>query len=141
RDPLAEWLRPPAPAPAPEVAAALARALLPPEADRLPPRWLRPDQQLSFRRALAAVLRYGGALLADPVGTGKTYIALAVAAEIGPNRPIHVIVPASLRPQWLEAAARTGLEILPHSHETLSRGRRPGRDGGAVVVDESHRFR
>lgn len=123
------------------MAAALARALLPPAADREPPQWLRADQQLSFRRALAAVQRYGGALLADPVGTGKTYIALAVAAALQPDRPAQVFAPASLRPQWHEAGKRTGLDILFHSHETLSRGRAPGRHGGAVVVDESHRFR
>ncbi len=123
------------------MAAALARALLPPTADRAPPPWLRLDQQLSFGRALAAVHRYGGALLADPVGTGKTYIALAVAAALLPNRSVHVIAPASLRAQWQEAGRRTGLDILFHSHETLSRGRPPGRQGGAVVVDESHRFR
>lgn len=141
RDPLSQWLRPPAPAPALRVAAALARALLPPAAVQTPPGWLRPDQDLSFRRALAAVHRYNGALLADPVGTGKTYIALAVAATLQPSRPIQVVAPAALRAQWLEAGRRAGLEVLVHSHETLSRGRAPPRVRAAVVVDESHRLR
>jgi len=141
RDPLAAWLRPGPPAPPGAVASALARALLPPEAGDEPPPWLRPDQKLSFHRTLAAVRRHGGALLADPVGTGKTYVALGVAAALEPAHPIHVIGPASLRQQWREAAARLGLEIRFHSHEALSRGRAPPSRRGVAIVDESHRFR
>ncbi len=140
-DPLAAWLRPGPPAPADGVAATLARALLPEEATDAPPPWLRDDQRLSFRRAMAAVRRHGGALLADGVGTGKTFIALAVANAIEPGRPVHVIAPAALRGQWCEAAGRTGVSIRTHSHETLSRGRAPPSAGGAVIIDESHRFR
>src|SRR4051794_25652679 len=53
-----------------EVARALVRSLIPAEADACPPPWLLPGQARSFRRALAALQRYGGALLADPVGSG-----------------------------------------------------------------------
>ncbi|HSE53926.1 MAG TPA: helicase-related protein [Gemmatimonadales bacterium] len=141
RRPLEAWLRAGPPAPPSQVAAALARAMLPPEAPDQPPIWLRPDQRLSFRRAVAAVRRHGGALLADGVGTGKTWIGLAVAATIEPARPIYVIAPAGLRSQWHEAAARIGLTIVSHSHETLSRGRPPPEGAGPVVIDESHRFR
>ena len=123
------------------MAAALARALLPPEAPADPPAWLRADQRLSFRRALAAVRRFGGALLADGVGTGKTYIALAVAAALEPRRPVCVLAPAALVPQWREIARHTRVPVQLHSHETLSRGRLPNGDPGAVIVDESHRFR
>jgi hypothetical protein len=90
---------------------------------------------------MAAVRRHGGALLADGVGTGKTFIALAVANAIEPGRPVHVIAPAALRGQWSEAAGRTGVSIRTHSHETLSRGRAPPQAGGTVIIDESHRFR
>ena len=141
RSPLQAWLRAGPAAPPRQVAAALARAMLPPEVDDPPPCWLRADQRLSFRRAVAAVRRHGGALLADGVGTGKTWIGLAVAATIEPSRPIYVIAPAGLRSQWHEAAARIGLTIVSHSHETLSRGRPPPNGAGPVVIDESHRFR
>lgn len=141
RRPLQAWLRAGPPAPPSQVAAALARAMLPPEAPDHPPSWLRADQQLSFRRAVAAIRRHGGALLADGVGTGKTWISLAVAAAIEPARPIYVIAPAGIRSQWHEAAARVGLTIVSHSHETLSRGRPPPDRAGPVIVDESHRFR
>jgi superfamily II DNA or RNA helicase len=106
-----------------------------------PPDWLRPDQRLSFQRLLAAVLRFNGALLADGVGTGKTFIALAVAASLEPRRPIQVLAPAALLPQWKEAAARIGILARLHSHETLSRGRPPTAEAGVVIIDESHRFR
>ena len=141
RDPLTAWLAP-GPAAAPEaVAAALARALLPPESDQSAPRWLRTDQRLSFRRALAAVSRFDGVLLADGVGTGKTWVALAVAQALDPRRPIQVLAPASLLAQWREVAARAGVSIRLHSHETLSRGRLPAAAPGVVIIDESHRFR
>jgi superfamily II DNA or RNA helicase len=140
-NPLASWLTPGPPAPAEAVAARLARALMPEEAEDPPPSWLRNDQVLSFRRALAAVRRHRGALLADGVGTGKTFIALAVARAIEPDRAAHAIVPAVLRNQWNEAARRAGVSIRIHTHETLSRGRAPPPTGGAVIIDESHRFR
>src|SRR5687767_1497984 len=141
RRPLEAWLRAGPPAPPNQVAAALARAMLPPEAPDQPPPWLRADQRLSFRRAVAAIRRHGGALLADGVGTGKTWIGLAVASAIEPARPIYVIAPAGIRSQWHEAAARIGLTIVSHSHETLSRGRPPSDRAGPVIIDESHRFR
>jgi hypothetical protein len=141
QDPLAGWLRL-GPATAPEsLAAALARAMLPPQADDAPPSWLRGDQRLSFSRALAAVRRYGGAVLADGVGTGKTFIGLAAAAAADPAKPIHVLAPAALLAQWREAAARVGVRVLLHSHETLSRGRLPPAAAGPVVIDESQRCR
>ena len=141
RNPLAAWLRPPLPAPPRGVAAALARAMLPREAPDDPPAWLRADQRLSFRRLLGAVRRHRGALLADAVGSGKTYIALAVAAALEPGRPIQVLIPAVLRSQWEAAARTTRLVVVVHSHETLSRGRAPPPGRGIVIIDESHRFR
>lgn len=145
RNPLAAALRA-GPAVSPErVAAALTRALLPPLAPDPPPAWLRGDQRLSFGRALAAVRRYRGALLADPVGTGKTWIGLAVAHALEPGRPITVIAPAIVLDQWREVASRAGVKAQLWSHERLSRGRVPeelrGGGGGAVLVDESHRLR
>ncbi|NOT07965.1 MAG: DEAD/DEAH box helicase [Gemmatimonadales bacterium] len=141
REPLASWLRPGPVAPAEEVAAALAAAMLPAEAEDDPPAWLRSDQRLSFRRALAAIRRFDGAILADPVGSGKTFIALAVAAALAPGRIISVLAPAVVLPQWREAASLVGLPICAHSHETVSRGRLPAERRGPVIVDESHRFR
>lgn len=123
------------------MAARLARALVPPQAPDLPPGWLRPDQRLSFGRALGAIRRYSGALLADQPGTGKTWIGLAAVSALQPGHPIHVLAPATLRSQWTRVANRTGLEIHFHSHEQLSRGKSPPATPGPVIIDESHRMR
>ena len=80
-DPLLTVLRPGPLSYGAAVAASLARSLLPAEDISPPPQWLLPSQQRSFRRVLAAVRRHRGAVLADPVGSGKTYVALAVAAS------------------------------------------------------------
>jgi hypothetical protein len=123
------------------VAAALARSLAPPEADAAAPHWLWPSQQTAWRRVIAAIDTHGGALLADPVGTGKTYVALAAAARFNAGRRTTCLIPASLRDQWEEASRRTGVSIVTSTHQQVSRGRLPPHSGRLVVIDESHRFR
>ncbi|HEU4828249.1 MAG TPA: DEAD/DEAH box helicase [Gemmatimonadales bacterium] len=120
------------------VAAALARAALPAEAADPAPEWLLPRQVRAYARALAAVRRFGGALLADAVGTGKTYIALAVAKALMGRATC--IVPAALTGQWRATAARLGVPVALSSHERVSRGTLP-RAEGLVIVDESHHYR
>ena len=140
-DPLLTSLRlPPASSPL-SVAASLARSLAPAEADVTPPGWLLPEQLASLRRAIAALRRYRGAVLADPVGSGKTYIALAVASICNPGRPTACLVPATLRRQWEHTAATLGVDVMVGSHEQASRGRLPACTRGLVIVDESHHFR
>ena len=85
--------------------------------------------------------RYGGALLADAVGSGKTYVALAVAATLNPRGSTACVVPATLAAQWCLAAARTGVRVEIVSHERLSRGSTPQGARGLVIIDESHHFR
>jgi hypothetical protein len=103
--------------------------------------WLRPEQVQSFRRALHALRRFGGALLADPVGSGKTYVALAVAAALEPRRPAVCLAPATLVAQWRVTADALGAGIVVCSHEAASRGRLPDASRGLVIVDEAHHFR
>lgn len=126
-------------APLEQVRCSLIRSLAPIEADGAIPAWLRPEQVAPFRRALAAIERYRGVLVADPVGSGKTYVALAVAAALGETTV--AVVPASLKDQWQRIALQLGVPISLHSHEALSRGRIPDPRARLVVVDESHRFR
>lgn len=104
-----------------------------------PPAWLLPGQLRSFRRAVAALDRFGGALIANPVGSGKTYVALAVAAARRP--PAVCLVPAMLAPQWSEVARRLGVCVEIGTHEQASRGRLPEIRTGLVIIDESHHFR
>jgi hypothetical protein len=138
-DPLRTALAPGPPAPPTEVARALARSMLPDESALPPPPWLLPGQTRSFRRVLAALDRYGGALLADPVGSGKTYVALAVAAAH--RRTAVCLVPAMLAQQWAEVARRLGVSVEIGTHQQASRGRLPEVRTGLVIIDESHHFR
>jgi hypothetical protein len=101
---------------------------------------LLPEQVQSFRRVLAALRRHRGAVLADPVGSGKTYVALAAAAAL--NRgSTACLVPATLLTQWESVATRLGVRVTLCSHEQVSRGRLPRDTRGLVVIDESHHFR
>ncbi len=139
-EPLVTALRPgPLTSPA-RVAAALARSLAPEEAEDVPPAWLWPEQQVSFRRAVGAIRRHGGALLADPVGAGKTYVALAVAAACT-RRPTTSLVPAALVDQWRAVAATLRVPVVVWSHERVSRGALPAHCGPFVLIDESHHYR
>ena len=121
-----------------EVAAALARAALAPVTSEPSPEWLLPRQRRSHARLVAALRRFGGALLADPVGTGKTYVALAVARSLGGRATC--IVPATLTSRWRAISAALGVPAVVSSHERASRGTLP-RPDGLIIVDESHHYR
>ena len=132
------------PSPDPSLAGVLnlvARALEPPRAPDSPPPWLKPEQTASFARAVEAVRRHGAACIVDPVGSGKTYVGLAVAAALNGRRPTVCIVPAALTSQWTTVAAGLEIAVVIHSHERASRGRLPDRRPALVLIDESHRFR
>jgi len=152
-EPLAVALRPRGgQAPARAVASRAARALLDEPAlekagpEAWPP-WLAPHQIPAAERLSAILARHGGALLADAVGLGKSYVALAVALAQG--EPFALVVPAVLVPQWRALLDRFGVAAAIVTHESLSR---PDGSVGAqhaaplhhvrlVVVDEAHRFR
>src|SRR3989441_225590 len=99
-EPLACLLRPGAEAPPALVAAASARALLDlaplEETAQAWPSWLAPHQVPAAERLLAIQRRYGGALLADAVGLGKSYVALAVA--LARQESFALVEPAVLVP-------------------------------------------
>jgi hypothetical protein len=118
----------------------MVEALQPLEAEMVMPAWLRPAQRPLVRRTAAAIARHGGALLAAPVGAGKTWMALALAQALHPDEPVPVLVPASLRSHWLRTAATVGIELRLGTHTAASRGRLP--DGGSLaIIDESQHFR
>ena len=125
-----------------QTAAALARLRDP----RPFPPWLRPEQQVTCSQLLPILKHFQCALLADPVGSGKTWVALGVAATWGGGDPPVALVPAGILSQWSRAAAAAGVPITLWSHERLSRGTLPAdllrrAPGSLVIVDESHHFR
>ena len=104
--------------------------------------WLAPHQVPAVARLRAILARYGGALLADAVGLGKSYVALAVA--LGTGEPFALVVPAVLVPQWRSLLARHDSRAPILTHESLS-GRSIRLTAyptiRLLVVDEAHRFR
>ena len=103
---------------------------------------LRPHQQSVVARLRSAIEEFGGALLCDEVGMGKTFVALALSREC---QEAHVVGPAVLQDMWLRAAASAGQRLDFVSTESLSRRGAEQSDKAApielLIVDEAHHFR
>jgi superfamily II DNA or RNA helicase len=76
-------------------------------------------------------------LLADAVGLGKTYVALAIASKY---RKTVVVAPPSLLSQWRQVSGQLGITVAVFSDQSLSRARIPPVSE-LLIVDEAHRFR
>ncbi|HET9728536.1 MAG TPA: helicase-related protein, partial [Acidimicrobiia bacterium] len=100
---------------------------------------LHPHQRRAVVRISKLLASHGGALLADPTGLGKTYVALAVASDVD---HLLIVCPAALRENWTRALDRAGRTAQLISRERLSRGI-PDQTGAPelVIVDESHHLR
>src|SRR5687767_5966615 len=62
---------------------------------------LAPHQVDAVATVEAISARYGGAIVADGVGLGKTFVALAVIERaVTAGTLVQVVVPASLRMDW-----------------------------------------
>ena len=122
-----------------EARAAIARAWLEARGgDTLGRIVLRPHQRSAAARLRHMLAEHGGALLADPVGLGKTFTALAAVRDMG---RVLVIAPAALRPMWTDALASAATTADFVSYQALSRGRvrLPAHD--IVIADEAHHMR
>ena len=119
-------------------------------------------QKDGAKSAIARLLRHNGCILADSVGLGKTYTALAVIKffELR-NERVLVLYPKKLRENWALYPAYTAHTNNPFdkdrfgytllSHTDLSRdtgkagdidlARFNWRNFDLVVIDESHNFR
>jgi len=108
----------------------------------LPP-WLLPHQADAVRRCRAILRRFGGVLLADGVGLGKTYVALALALlERAQGGDAAAVVPAALRAEWMRVSRETGVPLALHTHTRLARGAPVlGDRVSLLLVDEAHAFR
>ncbi len=98
--------------------------------------------QLDAVVRLRAILRSMHiALLADDVGLGKTFAALAIARDY---HHVRVIAPAALLPMWRNAIARTTCHhVRPESLQRFSRMSvsAPFTPGTLVIIDEAHHLR
>lgn len=114
--------------------------------------WFQEDAAFRLIRLLNS--RSRGALLADAVGLGKTFMAMAVIHHFlytreGPRRgrgkPILVVVPKSLVPMWERELKDKGFdwacEILTVQMLRADFDVRPYQEADLVVIDEAHRLR
>jgi len=102
-----------------------------------PPAWLYEHQRIGAKRIAGRLNAFGCAILADAVGLGKTYTALAMATRY---RKVTVVTPAILMSQWSAVKTQLGIEAHLVSHESLSRSATLPQSE-IVIVDEAHRFR
>src|SRR5688572_14710355 len=99
---------------------------------------LQPHQVAVIRRLTSAINEFGGALLCDEVGMGKTFVALAVARRF--KSPL-VVAPAALEEMWHDALCRTGLTAPFITYERLSRCAAPDLGADLLILDEAHHAR
>ncbi len=105
---------------------------------------LHTHQAEAVERLQPLLQQHGGALLADDVGLGKTYVALAIAQRYAHT---SVLAPAGLVPMWRDAEQRAFGErrLTVHSLHQFSRARVPVQTQPdahrLVIVDEAHHLR
>ncbi|UCG86728.1 MAG: DEAD/DEAH box helicase [Gemmatimonadota bacterium] len=114
-----------------------AAVLGPMDHDWHPPEWLKSHQIDAVRRVRSSLAAFRCSILADAVGLGKTYMALAVAAGYG---SVAVVVPAALKSQWQRVSKELGVHVSVQTHDMLSRGKNVSA-ADLIVVDEAHRVR
>ena len=103
---------------------------------------LAPHQRAAVARALALIARYGGAILGDDIGLGKSYVAANVACELQRHGSgVEIVVPASLVAQWRETLYEFGVEARIITHDALANDPSAGDGERFIVVDEAHAFR
>lgn len=123
--------------------AALVEPLETPLRQEALPGWLLEHQSDAVVRSRAILARFGGVLLADGVGLGKTYIALALAAlERASGGEALAVIPAALRDEWHRAGQVTGVVVPTVTHTELAqRVPQPPVRCSLLLVDEAHAFR
>ena len=100
---------------------------------------LAAHQSDAAARARELLRAHRGALLADDVGLGKSYVAAEVMRRFA---EVDLVVPAALLGQWRETLAQFGVRATLLTHDALVRDRYVAEPRDRlVVVDEAHAFR
>ena len=83
-------------------------------------------QRLSAKHILESFVDTPGQILADEVGMGKTFVALAVAASVGlkDNRPVVIMVPPAVLEKWQRVFSVFVENCLPPQHRDADQQRR-----------------
>ena len=119
-------------------------------------------QKDGVKGAINKILKHNGCIMADSVGLGKTFEALAVIKYFElRNNKVLVLCPKKLRENWTVYQAQNNSELNPFLHDrfgyTVLCHTDLSREGGysgdidlaninwgnydLVVIDESHNFR
>jgi len=104
-------------------------------------------QILSYRDAAAKLINYGGVLIADATGLGKTRTALRLALDaIRDGKKVLLIAPKSiLDTTWEDEMEKTNIHLKCVSSEKLSSDPdsvvKRFSDRDFIIVDEAHYFR
>lgn len=99
---------------------------------------LKPHQESSIARLESSLREFGGALLSDDVGLGKTFVALAIARRF-PR--CLIVAPAALETMWRDALSRSDMAAAFISFERLSRSEPRGLAPDLLILDEAHHAR
>lgn len=110
---------------------------------------LFPHQQLTYIDAMAKLEKYGGVVIADSTGLGKSRVALAIAHEFIRQgiRPLLIAPKAILDTTWEGEMRSTLVRVETISMEMLSQNPEIvenfiGENGPKlIIVDEAHYFR
>ena len=104
---------------------------------------LAEHQRAAVERLRGLLARYGGAILADDVGLGKSFVAAEIARlSEHDGIAVEVIVPAALVPQWRATLRRFGVEAPVFTFDSLvSTPFVPQPRRRLVIVDEAHALR
>lgn len=103
-------------------------------------------QQKAFERALRILDKYGGVIIADSVGLGKTWIGKKLLEHFGyfERRKCLVVVPAQLESMWERELSEIRVAAKVETMEKMGRSDfqpDPYFDFEVVLIDESHNFR
>jgi superfamily II DNA or RNA helicase len=123
------------------------------EAAQFDLKWFQEDAVIRLVRLLNGRAR--GALLADAVGLGKTYMAMGVIHHYlytqaerrrgGRGRPVLLVIPASLQSTWEtvldEANLSWACQVLTTQRLRADFDARPYAGADLIVIDEAHRLR
>jgi superfamily II DNA or RNA helicase len=116
-------------------------------------KWFQEDAVIRLVRLLNGRAR--GALLADAVGLGKTYMAMGVIHHFlytqaerrlgARGKPVLLVIPASLERMWDSVLEATGLTwactVLTTQRLRSDFDGRPYAGADLIVIDEAHRLR
>jgi len=103
-------------------------------------------QEEGHVKALKIMNKYGGVVISDSVGLGKTYIGKKILEHYAyyQRKRAMVICPAQLRDMWRSELYDANIQAEVHSQEALGQTDCPVeryQDVEVVLIDESHNFR